>query len=560
MLIQLQIRNLAIVSSMELELLDGLSALTGETGAGKSILIDALGLALGERADNGMIRAGSERAEVTAVFDLIGQPAASDWLKAQQLDETDECILRRSLNREGRSRAFINGRTVPLQQLQVLGNLLVEIHGQHAHQSLIKSTHQRYLLDAYGGQLELARQLAQQFQQYQGDLARLNSLTAAADERASRLDLLRYQMNELNGLNLTLEELITLEQDHKRMSHLEQLHDGCSDIINGLDEERHSLRGQLSRYVESLNQAKQLDEALTEPTEMLDSALIQVDESIAYLRNYLSDLEIDPAGLQRLEERMSAIHDVARKYRVKPEQLMEKLQGIESELDQLENADVALVDMTSQVEKQRETYLQLGTHLSSQRQATAKRLGKEISLAMQKLGMPGGKFAVSLNALEIEQAGANGLEQVEFQVSANPGMPLQPLSKVASGGELSRISLAIQVATIRCGSTPTLVFDEVDVGIGGGVAERVGQLLRILAADRQILCVTHLPQVAAQAMYHFQVQKTTQKQMTRTAIARLRDEERIHEIARMLGGVQITEQTLAHAQEMVNLASINPSG
>lgn len=560
MLIQLQIRNLAIVSSMELELLDGLTALTGETGAGKSILIDALGLALGERADNGMIRAGSERAEVTAVFDLIGQPAASEWLKAQQLDEADECILRRSLNREGRSRAFINGRTVPLQQLQALGNLLVEIHGQHAHQSLIKTTHQRYLLDAYGGQLELARQLAQQFQHYQDDLAQLNSLTAAADERASRLDLLRYQMNELNGLNLTLEELTTLEQDHKRMSHLEQLHDGCSDIINGLDEEQHSLRGQLSRFVESLNQAKQLDEALTEPTEMLDSALIQVDESIAYLRNYLSDLEIDPAELQRLEERMSAVHDVARKYRVKPEQLMEKLQGIENELDQLENADVALVDMASQVEKQRETYLQLGTHLSSQRQATAKRLGKEISLAMQKLGMPGGKFAVSLNPLEIEQAGANGLEQVEFQVSANPGMPLQPLSKVASGGELSRISLAIQVATIRCGSTPTLVFDEVDVGIGGGVAEIVGQMLRTLAADRQILCVTHLPQVAAQAMHHFQVQKTTQKQMTRTAIARLREEERIHEIARMLGGVQITEQTLAHAQEMVNLASITPSG
>ncbi|MCU7885571.1 MAG: AAA family ATPase, partial [Candidatus Thiodiazotropha sp. (ex Lucinoma annulata)] len=220
MLIQLQIRNLAIVSSMELELLDGLTALTGETGAGKSILIDALGLALGERADNGMIRAGSERAEVTAVFDLIGQPAASEWLKAQQLDEADECILRRSLNREGRSRAFINGRTVPLQQLQALGNLLVEIHGQHAHQSLIKTTHQRYLLDAYGGQLELARQLAQQFQHYQDDLAQLNSLTAAADERASRLDLLRYQMNELNGLNLTLEELTTLEQDHKRMSHL----------------------------------------------------------------------------------------------------------------------------------------------------------------------------------------------------------------------------------------------------------------------------------------------------------------------------------------------------
>ncbi|MCU7906428.1 MAG: DNA repair protein RecN [Candidatus Thiodiazotropha sp. (ex Epidulcina cf. delphinae)] len=557
MLTQLQIRNLAIVSAMGLELSDGLTALTGETGAGKSILIDALGLALGERADNGMIRAGSERAEVTAVFDLDGHQAAADWLKEQDLDEAGECILRRSLNREGRSRAFINGRNVPLQQLQELGGFLVEIHGQHAHQSLLKSHRQRHLLDAFGGQLELTERLARQHRQYRIDSRRLHALTAAGNDRASRIDLLRYQLQELNGLNLTTEELAAIEQEHTRLSHLEQLRDSCSEIVNGLDEEQYSLRSLLARYAERLGEMAQLDESLADPRQMLDSALIQVDESLGQLRNYLIGMEMDPAGLQRLEERLSAIHDAVRKYRVTPEQLPERQLEIERELQQLDHADEELADLTSRVDAQRIAYLQLGKQLTRQRRSTAKRLGEEISQAMQELGMPGGVFAVSLHPLQPEQATANGLEQVEFQVSANPGMPLQPLSRIASGGELSRISLAIQVATLQCGSTPTLVFDEVDVGIGGGVAEIVGQMLRTLASNRQILCITHLPQVAAQAMHHFQVRKTTQKRITRTEITRLRETERIQEIARMLGGVKITEQTLAHAREMVNLASAN---
>ncbi len=555
MLTHLQIRDLAIVASLELELHAGLSALTGETGAGKSILIDALGLALGERADNSMIRAGSERAEVTATFDIRDNPNIASWLKAADLDEEDECILRRSLNREGRSRAFINGRAVPLQQLQDLGNLLVEVHGQHAHQSLLKSGHQRHLLDAHGGHLELAQETARHHKAYQQSVKQLQELAAAASDRASRLDLLQYQRNELTALNLSAEELETIDQEHRRLSHLDQLRLQCGEIVDALDESEPSMRTLLARYGDRLEELQRLDETLNEPKQMLEAALIQVDESLAFLHGYLSDLEIDPSALQQVEERLGAIHDAARKYRVAPEELPQRLSEIERELQQLEHADIELASLQQQVSARQEAYRQSAERLSQARQKAAKRLSDEISQAMQKLGMKGGVFAVALDPLPPEKAAASGLETVEFQVSANPGMPLQPLSRVASGGELSRISLAIQVSTIRYGETPTLVFDEVDVGIGGGVAEIVGQMLRTLGTTRQILCVTHLPQVAAQAMHHLQVTKQSTRRETRTTIAQLEAEARIEEIARMLGGVKITEQTLAHAREMVGLAA-----
>ncbi|MEJ2621120.1 MAG: DNA repair protein RecN [Candidatus Thiodiazotropha sp.] len=555
MLVQLQIHNLAVVSSMALELLGGLTALTGETGAGKSILIDALGLALGERADNSLIRSGADRAEVTAQFDISTTPLAAHWLQQQDLDEGDECILRRSLNREGRSRCYINGRSVPVQQLQDLGDLLVEIHGQHAHQSLLKANHQRQLLDAYGGHTELTNQLAQCYKSYLKELKRLQALTAETEERASRLDLLRYQAKELSALDVTAQQLTTIEQEHSRLSHLEQIRANCNEILSNLDGEQHSLRSQLSRSLELISGMEQLDNVLKDPREMIDSALIQLDEALAFLRNYLSDIALDPNGLQQLEERLSLLHDASRKYRVKPLQLPEKLQQIEAEIDALEGADETLSELESQVKAGRDAYLKLGEQLSKKRRTSAKRLSRVISEAMQTLGMPGGAFNVLVTPLEPEAAGANGLERVDFQVSANPGLPLDLLSKVASGGELSRISLAIQVATISCGTTPSLIFDEVDVGIGGGVAEIVGQMLRKLASNRQILCVTHLPQVAAQAMHHFQVQKTTQQKITSTHIAKLEEEDRIQEIARMLGGIKITKQTMAHAQEMVSLAN-----
>jgi DNA repair protein RecN (Recombination protein N) len=555
MLTQLQIRDLAIVSAQELELSAGLTVLTGETGAGKSIMIDALGLALGDRADNSMIRSGSERAEVSAIFDLSGHTKALTWLEQQALDDGEECLVRRILSREGRSRAFINGRPCAIAQIQELGNLLVEIHGQHAHQSLLKRGHQRQLLDAYGGQLALAGDVVKAFSRYRDSRSQLQALSEAAADRASRLDLLSFQAGELEALALQPGEIDTLEQDHKRLSHLEQLQRSCGEMIDALDENEPSVRSLLARYTDNLGSLQQVDEKLGEPREMLESALIQVDETLSFLRDYLSELEIDPAELQQAEQRLGDIHDMARKYRVSPEALPERLEQIRHELEGLENADQTLEKLQQQVETERRAFLQLAETLSAKRQTTAQRLGQEISAMMQQLGMPGGRFEVELTTIAEADAGAAGLEQATFMVSANPGMPLQPLSKVASGGELSRISLAIQVATIRYGQTPTLVFDEVDVGIGGGVAEIVGQLLRRLGDSRQILCVTHLPQVAAQAQQHLQVLKSTNGEQTRTQITLLNQEERVQEIARMLGGVEITAHTLAHASEMLELAS-----
>ena len=555
MLTQLHIRDLAIVSTQELDLQGGLSVLTGETGAGKSILIDALGLALGERADIGMIRVGCERAEVTARFDTQSQPQIHDWLEEQALDDDDECLIRRVLVREGRSKAFINGRPVALQQLLELGNLLVEIHGQHAHQSLLQRSQQRRLLDAYGGHTQLATELTAHYKQWRNSQQQLEQLQTEAADRASQLDLLGFQRDELTALNLQPEELETLEQDQRRLSHLEQLQLTAGEILQGLDESEPALRDRLVRFTDRLEALQGLDERLHEPQEMLANALIQVDEAIASLRDYLADLELDPAALQQVEQRLEAIHDMARKYRVNPAELPNRLLEIEQELERLEHADVALAELQVQVASAWEGYRQLATQLGERRQQAGQRLGREITEAMQQLGMPGGVFSVMYSPLPDGNAGKDGLEQIDFMVSANPGMPQQPLSKVASGGELSRISLAIQVATIRYGTTPTLVFDEVDVGIGGGVAEIVGQMLRRLGASRQILCVTHLPQVAAQAGQHLLVRKQTQKGLTHTHIKTLNGHERIAEIARMLGGVEITDQTLAHAKEMVSLAA-----
>jgi DNA repair protein RecN (Recombination protein N) len=432
--------------------------------------------------------------------------------------------------------------------------LLVEIHGQHAHQSLLKASHQRRLLDAYGGHTNLSNQLAQHYKNYHKDLKRLQALKGEIEERASRLDLLRYQAEELSALNVSAEELSSIEQEHSRLSHLEQIRATCNQILSDLDGEQHSLRSQLSRSLELIHEMEQLDKALNDPREMIDSALIQLDEALTFLRNYLTDMTVDSSSLQQLEERLGLLHDASRKYRVKPLQLPEKLQQIQTEIATLAGADETLAELANAVEAGYAAYLKLAEQLSKKRRTSAKRLSRIITEAMQTLGMPGGQFKVLLTPLETQEAGANGLEQVDFQVSANPGLPLDLLSKVASGGELSRISLAIQVATIECGSTPSLIFDEVDVGIGGGVAEIVGQMLRKLSANRQILCVTHLPQVAAQAMHHFQVQKTTQQKVTSTDIAQLDEDERVQEIARMLGGIKITKQTLAHAQEMVTLA------
>ena len=559
MLSHIAIRDLVIVSRLELTLSGGMTALTGETGAGKSILMDALGLALGEKADAGMIRSGCERAEVTAGFDLARCPQARDWLTEQALDDGDDCIIRRVLVREGRARAFINGRSASGAQLRALGDLLVDIHGQHAHQSLLRPVAQRSLLDAYGGQGEQATAVAELHRRWRELDNRWRTLTAAREQRAERLELLRFQVEELAELNLTDGELDALDAEQHRLANLGSLQGTAAALVELLYAGEGALRDQLGRAGTELAGLVDIDARLAETRELIDSATVQVEEAAANLRQYLDDLDMDPARLADVEARLGRIHDLARKYRIQPTLLMETLAERQAELTALEQDDQALGTLEADRDAACAALLAAARSLSDARRAAAERLGETVTAFMQELGMVGGRFAVAVETGGDAQVGAHGLDAVTFQVSANPGQPLQPLAKVASGGELSRISLAIQVATAELGSIPTLVFDEVDVGIGGGVAEIVGRLLRRLGEARQALCVTHLPQVAAQAHRQLRVQKQAVDGQTYTDISPLGDAARVDEIARMLGGTEITDTTRAHAAEMLRRAPDDPT-
>jgi len=560
MLTHIIIKDLVIVSGLELDLAAGMTTLTGETGAGKSILIDALGLALGEKADAGMIRNGCERAEVSAGFDLTRCPEARAWLLEQALDDGDECLIRRVLVRKGRARAFINGQSASGSQLRALGDLLVDIHGQHAHQSLLRPTAQRMLLDAYGAHEALTTRVTEHYRSYRDIDNRWRELTAARDERAERIDLLRYQVDELDGLALADGELDELDSEQRRLANLGQLQNGAAALVDllyegGSGDDAPALRDQLGHAASDLANLTEIDQRLSETRELIEGATVQVQEAAANLREYLDDLDMDPAQLAEVEDRLGGIHDMARKYRVMPEELLQALEQRRAELDRLEQADHSLGDLGQERDTARALLLEQADALSSARRAAAERLGSTVTEAMQALGMGGGHFAVDISSSDADGIGASGLDSIAFKVSANPGQPLQPLAKVASGGELSRISLAIQVATAEVGSIPTLVFDEVDVGIGGGIAEIVGRLLRRLGDARQVLCVTHLPQVAAQANRQLRVQKQAIDGQTYTEIQPLDEAQRIDEIARMLGGTEITDTTRAHAAEMLSIAS-----
>jgi DNA repair protein RecN (Recombination protein N) len=554
MLTHILIQDVAIVSRLELDCAAGLSALTGETGAGKSILIDALGIALGDKADAAVIRAGRERAEVVASFDLAQCPAARAWLAEQALDDDGDCIVRRLIAREGRSRAFINGRAAGTTQLRELGDRLVDIHGQHAHQSLLRANDQRTLLDAYGGHPDLAAAVAAAFRDYRTLDRRLTELEGAAAERAERLDLLRFQVDELDALGLQTEELVSLDQEQRRLSHLGRLQEVGAAVLQGLAESEPAIEDQLRSAAADLSELETIDPALAEARELLEGAAIHAHEAAVSLRHYLDGLDLDPATLATVEARLAQIHEFARKYRVFAPQLPDRLTTRRAELEQLQQADQTLDTLRGERAAAWTAFGAQAARLSQARAEASARLGDTVTQAMQQLGMTGGRFAVALEPLPAESAGAGGMERIAFLVSANPGQPMQPLARVASGGELSRISLAIQVATAECGSVPTLVFDEVDVGIGGGVAEIVGRLLRRLGAARQVLCVTHLPQVAAQAHHQLRVSKETVDGQTHTRIEPLDAAARVEEIARMLGGTEITRRTRDHAREMLDRA------
>jgi DNA repair protein RecN (Recombination protein N) len=549
----LAIRDFVIVSSLELEFSSGFTALTGETGAGKSILIDALSLALGERGDAAMVRNGCERAEIAAEFDIAALPCLQAWLLEQEL-EGDEgvCLLRRVLDANGRSRGFINGRSATLQQMREAGEQLLDIHGQHAHQSLLRADMQRMLLGGYAGIASDAERVAILYRDWQALRRRRISLNENAEAVAAERELLRFQRDELEGLDFNAVEWRELQADHARLAHAASLLETAAFGIETLSEADDACLAQLNVLVARLRDGMAHDASLGETLHMLESAQAELQEAVYALRHYQQRLDTDPQRLREQEQRIQSVMDAARKYRVAPEHLDEALQRIVARLAEL-GGDADLAELEQQEKVAEQNYLAAAKKLTAARKKSAEKLSREITEAMQTLAMQGGSFAVAL--LPLAEGNAYGLESIEFQVAANPGVPPRSLAKVASGGELSRISLAIQVATSQVASVPTLIFDEVDSGIGGRVAEIVGHLLKKLGRDYQVLCVTHLPQVAATADQQWQVSKAVESGVTRSQIAVLDVAQRVEEIARMLGGMKITETTRKHAAEMLGAAA-----
>lgn len=556
MLIHIHIWNFAIVEKLDIEFESALTVLTGETGAGKSILLDALSLALGDRADTSVIRHGSDKAEISVSFSTHDAPEAEAWLTKNEMASENECIIRRVINRNSSSKSFINGIPATIQQLRELGEMLVDLHGQHEHQSLLQRDVQRELLDDYGGHKNMLSKVAEQFRQYHDLQKQLARLTQSNQDRDARLELLRYQVQELESLNLQAGEYAELEQEHKRLANVNLLLESVQRIIDLLDENEHANANQLLRQSEqALLTASEIDQQLSGHIDSLSSATIQIQETISDLRHYIDNLELDPERLKLVEQRLTDAHNLSRKHHIEAEQLVELLPGLQTELSNLEQADIKLEELQSAIAEAQAGYAKAAKKLTAARKKIAKQLTDKVTDAMQGLSLQGGKFEAQLQPLDEDKWNIHGHEQIEFLVSANPGQPLKPLTKVASGGELSRISLAIQVITAQAARIPTLIFDEVDVGIGGRVAEIVGLQLRALGQHRQVICVTHLPQVAALGHHHLQVSKQTEKNTTITAIQPLQPQQRIEEVARMLGGIEITEQTLSHAEEMLQRAA-----
>jgi DNA repair protein RecN (Recombination protein N) len=559
MLVHLSVHNYAIVEHLDLELDAGMSVISGETGAGKSIMLDALGLTLGDRADSGVVRPGADKADILASFDLTDIPEARAWLAERDLgqnrDQDGPCILRRVITAEGRSRGYINGSPCPQGDLKALGELLIDIHSQHEHQSLLKPDTHRRLLDEYAGSQELARQVhlaAQRWKQTRNELERVSSL---GDEQRARHQLLSYQLEELDNLALGETELEQLELEHKNLTNAESLLSACRLVIGQCsDNDAGNVLSALTSSLNRLSAFQGQPGALSEATNLLASAQIQVEEAVGELNRFLDHFDADPERLRQMEERLDAIFTLARKHRIQPSELGARQQQLFEELESLNADDQAAERLSEELAAFERHYQEKAAELSTLRNTAASQLASAVEQEMQTLGMPGGRFNIKLSANSNSDPHPNGLEQLEFLVSANPGQPPKALAKVASGGELSRISLAIQVITAQTSRVPTLVFDEVDVGIGGPTAEVVGQLLRKLGERGQVLTVTHLPQVAAQGHQHLFVHKVRENAATRTAVSKLSSEQRVEEIARMLGGVDLTEESLAHARQMVGSA------
>jgi DNA repair protein RecN (Recombination protein N) len=558
MLTHLDIKNFVIVEQTALDFNSGFTVLTGETGAGKSILIDALSLAMGSRGDANQVRHDCDRTEISASFDMSALPKLATWLVENELQgDPDTCLLRRIIDAKGRSRSFINGCNVTLQQLRIAGEQLVDIHGQHAHQSLLNNEAQRDLLDAYANNRELVKAVSEAYHRWQHLVQQRLAWEKNAVNYQQEREQLAYQSQELGELNFSCEEWQTLQNDHSRLSHTASFLEATEMGLAQLSENETTAMSQINAVNHQLSNLLAVDSRLKTILDLLASAQVELQEGIYELKHYQQQLELDPQQLQKIEDRLASIHTLVRKYHINPDELPDLLMRITKRLEVLDadnDNQQSKIEETSAQEK----YLKLAEKLSKARKKAAQQLSQQVSASMQTLAMEGGQFLVVLTPQN--QGNAYGLEQIEFQVFTHKGLPLKALAKVISGGELSRISLAIQVITSESGTTPTLIFDEVDAGIGGRVAEIVGKLLKELGKERQVLCVTHLAQVASAGDRQWQVSKLADKSDTKkisSHITVLGKQARIEEIARMLGGLKITETTRQHAAEMLRNGNCN---
>ena len=553
MLVQLTINDLAIINKLCLDFDCGMTVLTGETGAGKSILLDALGLILGDRADTNIIRGGAEKTDITAIFSIKDNVAVNKKLNIMEINSNNnELFLRRTIKKDGRSRAYINDTPVPIQTLRDIGGCLIEIHGQHAHQSLSQPKSQRELLDQFGQYESTLTDTINAYHKLIDIDDQIKKLNTNSDDFESTLTLLKYQIEELNKLAIEESEYTKLSEEFKRQSNSQHIVETCHEILNELSESDININTRLSKCQNKINELCLLDSSLNNIPMLIDSTIIQINEAITELKNYLNEFDADISQLSSLENRLDKLNELARKYKKRPEELPDHLNILIKQLNELEDSFEKREGLELKQKELTKKYFNLAIELRNKRIKTAEFFSNEITSKIHELGMAG-KLQIEVEEIDNETPRQFGMDNITFMVSTNPGQPLRPIAKVASGGELSRLSLAIQIISSKDNGIPTMIFDEVDAGIGGGIAEIVGKLLNTLANRSQIFCVTHLPQVASYGHQHFQVIKNMREGETYTEVRSLNKKERINEIARMLAGMEVTTESRANAEKMLAL-------
>lgn len=550
MLRQLVIDDLAVIDRLNLDFKPGMTVLTGETGAGKSILLDALGLILGDRADTALIRGDREKTEITAIFSINDNPGIESVLENSELDTDDDLFIRRIIRRDGRSRAYLNNTPVPIQTLRELGEYLIDIHGQHAHQSLSRSTAQREILDGFGDYGELLAKTKSVFAEWKQTKQRLEHINTGNEDYAAKLTLINYQIEELSGMNLKPDEYAGLTDQYKRLSNAQHLLNVCHGLYDELVRSEPAIHNRLVKYQHDIEALCRIDNQLDNIATLINNASIHIKEAGDELRNYIDHFETDSDLLSTLESRLDKLNDLSRKHKVRPEELPDHLSRLSTELERLESGREQQAALLGKKQALSDHYFELAKSLHEARLNAAVLFGANVTEKMHELGMAG-KFEIGIESIDSDEPRKHGMDKLTFMVSTNPGQPLRPVTKVASGGELSRLSLAIQIIGMQDKGIPTMIFDEVDAGIGGGIAEIVGKMLNTLAQRKQVFCVTHLAQVAACGHQHLRVIKTTQHDDTYTTVAELTDKARVDEVARMLAGMTITDESRAHALQML---------